>query len=144
MIDYTKPTTFKCRKCRHLLFLEEQISNCHNEPLFPLTNDNQSCNPRSNVWYLREESFPDWVKEQVNDGNWMKGKIFCPFCKCRLGSFDFVSGNKCTCETHVLPPLHVVSCKLDYIVKTSLDETNVTESHTEQSSESNDLKAVLS
>ncbi|KFM67812.1 E3 ubiquitin-protein ligase RNF180, partial [Stegodyphus mimosarum] len=104
---------FKCRRCRHFLFSHNQISDSHGEMLFSNERPSKSCNPIASVFYLKEESIPSWLKNQVDEGNWTKGKLFCPTCKCRIGSFDFVSGSKCSCGIHVLPSLHVVSCKLD-------------------------------
>ncbi|KAG7160581.1 E3 ubiquitin-protein ligase RNF180-like [Homarus americanus] len=35
--------------------------------------------------------------------SWTKGKIHCPGCQARIGSFNFVSGSQCACGSHVLP-----------------------------------------
>ncbi len=110
--DHVK-SIYKCRKCRHFLLADNQVSNCHGYPISSDENDSKSCSPVSNVWYLTEDRIPAWMKNQVDDGNWTKGKLFCPTCQCRIGSYDFVSGAKCSCGSHVLPPLHVVSSKLD-------------------------------
>ncbi|KAJ9580748.1 hypothetical protein L9F63_024074, partial [Diploptera punctata] len=47
---------------------------------------------------------------------WQKGRLNCPKCRGRVGSFDFVSGLKCDCGKHVLPPVHVVRSKVDISV----------------------------
>ncbi|GIY62085.1 uncharacterized protein CDAR_179431 [Caerostris darwini] len=102
---------FKCRKCRKILFSEKEACNSHGESL--ISNETETCNPISEVYYLREDVLLPWMKDQVNSGNWMKGKLFCPHCNCRIGSFNFVGGSKCHCGLSVLPSLHVVSHKLD-------------------------------
>ncbi|GIY75328.1 uncharacterized protein CDAR_515051 [Caerostris darwini] len=62
---------------------------------------------------MKEDSFLPWIREQINAGDWMKGKLHCPVCKTRLGSYNFVNGAKCQCGLHVLPSLHVTSAKID-------------------------------
>ena len=39
----------------------------------------------------------------------------CPSesCAARLGSFDFYAGQKCECQEFVLPPIRLVSSKVD-------------------------------
>lgn len=46
-------------------------------------------------------------------GNWLKGKLICPNCNLRVGSFDFVSGMKCLCKKYLLPQIHLVKSKVD-------------------------------
>lgn len=105
--------TFKCRKCRHLLFSNNEICDSHGNPLEYNKNKPQICNPPTDVWYLREDLIPFWIKDQVDNSNWTKGKLYCGTCKSRIGSFDFISGSKCYCGSSVLPALHVVSSKVD-------------------------------
>lgn len=113
MIGDSAVRKIKCRKCRHLIFDDKQVCNSHGDSLSFTDNSPEMCNPIANVWYIREDLIPTWLKQQVDDADWTKGKIFCPTCKCRIGSFDFVSGSKCQCGSHVLPSLHLVISKLD-------------------------------
>ncbi|GFY48119.1 uncharacterized protein TNIN_238971 [Trichonephila inaurata madagascariensis] len=108
---------FKCRKCRKVLFSEKEACNSHGEYLSSDETKLEMCSS-PDVYYLKEETFPLWMKDQVAEGNWMKGKLFCPVCNYRIGSFNFVCGSKCHCGLCVLPPLHVVSHKLDREIKT--------------------------
>lgn len=104
--------SFKCRKCRHLLFSDSEICDAHGEPFIYNKTEQQTCTS-NNVWYLREDAIPSWIRNQIDDYDWTKGKLHCDTCRCRIGSFDFVSGAKCKCGSSVLPPLHVVSSKID-------------------------------
>jgi len=65
------------------------------------------------VWYVPEEKMPDWMKTNVE---WVKGKLLCPKCQARVGSYNFVSGMKCSCRSHVLPPIHIVKSKVDVLL----------------------------
>ncbi|GFS38783.1 uncharacterized protein NPIL_616991 [Nephila pilipes] len=107
---------FKCRKCRNVLFSEKEACNSHGGSLSANETELEVCDS-SNVYYLKEETLPPWMRGQVDEANWMKGKLFCPSCNCRIGSFNFVCGSKCHCGLGVLPPLHVVSHKLDRELK---------------------------
>lgn len=44
---------------------------------------------------------------------WTKGRLNCPNCEARVGSFDFVSQSTCACGTSVLPAVHLVKSKVD-------------------------------
>lgn len=46
-------------------------------------------------------------------GDWQKGKLSCPNCNLRVGSFDFICGMKCPCKKFVLPQIHMVKSKVD-------------------------------
>lgn len=110
---------FKCRKCRNNLFSELEACDSHSEAIAIDEKDLPPCVPAANVYYLREDTLPEWARGQVQEGNWTKGKLFCPKCNCRIGSYDFVGGTKCLCGEFVLPPLHVTSNKLDRQIKVS-------------------------
>jgi len=45
--------------------------------------------------------------------DWQKGKLSCPNCNLRVGSFDFIGGMKCPCKKYVLPQIHLVKSKTD-------------------------------
>lgn len=113
MVGDSVKKIFKCRKCRHFLFADNQLLDSHGKPVSSEESSLVACTPISNVMFLREDFIPTWLKNQVNVGGWTKGKVFCPTCNCRIGSFDFVCGTKCKCGSSVLPAIHVVSCKLD-------------------------------
>ncbi|KAK6635520.1 hypothetical protein RUM44_000772 [Polyplax serrata] len=107
----------KCRKCRHLLFLHPEITllNGHSVSPTELSVKYVECSTiqEDNLWFLQDTNLPSWISDVVNKANWTKGKICCPNCQGRLGSFDFVSGNKCQCSSYILPPVHIVKCKVD-------------------------------
>lgn len=55
----------------------------------------------SEVWYIPEDHMPSWLSGNINKGEWVKGKVLCPKCDGRLGSYNFVSGMKCSCGLQV-------------------------------------------
>jgi hypothetical protein len=79
-------------------------------------NEKPSTSCSTDVWYVPEDKMPAWMKTGLESWNWTKGKIHCPKCEARVGSFNFVSGMKCTCGSHLLPPIHIVKSKVDVIL----------------------------
>lgn len=112
----------KCRKCRTDLIShpENTILNIHGGTLNVYDKEcirNSVCNRdvKNDVFYIQETEMPEWIINTINEADWIKGKLKCPECSARLGSFDFVSGLKCPCYTAVVPPVHIVKSKVDLV-----------------------------
>lgn len=103
---------FKCQKCRKELFGGEFVLTNHSEPW--TESHTNVCSAKQFVWYLKDEVLETWLQAQIDAGGWIKGKLHCPFCSLRIGSYDFVSGRQCDCGSHVLPPIHIVKSKVDH------------------------------
>lgn len=112
---------YKCRKCRNSLFSDDCVITDHGLK-------DSVCPAASNVlptqWFLSCESdnTPQWIYQALTEGCWNKGKLYCPKCQGRIGSFDFISGNKCPCGQFTLPPLHVHCCRVDQMPVTLQQE----------------------
>ncbi|KAK9509348.1 hypothetical protein O3M35_006686 [Rhynocoris fuscipes] len=109
----------KCKKCRNVLLNTEEtpLLSGHNAQVdgnfFSRHIESGECLENENSVYLQEEGLPKWIEELVNQAGWLKGKLVCPKCALRLGSFNFISGRKCTCDKYVLPPVHIIKSKVD-------------------------------
>ncbi|XP_023218338.1 E3 ubiquitin-protein ligase RNF180-like isoform X2 [Centruroides sculpturatus] len=114
--------TFKCRKCRHILFTSENVIPSHNAAYDKSTNMTvcEDLENEKHVWFLKDDVLEEWMEKQIDQGNWIKGKLCCPTCSNRIGSYDFVSGSQCTCGI-VLPAIHVVKSKIDFELKSEID-----------------------
>ncbi|CAN7984128.1 unnamed protein product [Ixodes hexagonus] len=104
---------FRCRKCRLALFTGSNIVSSHGVQWSGRVSFACPINKMDTVWYVREEGLPDWVTDQLDRGEWIKGKLYCPSCNARLGTFDFVTGAKCDCREFVLPPIHISKSRID-------------------------------
>lgn len=51
-----------------------------------------------------------WLADKLHDLN---GKIHCPKCDAKLGSFDW-SGSMCSCGAWITPAFHIVKSKVDF------------------------------
>ncbi|VVC24957.1 Reverse transcriptase domain [Cinara cedri] len=121
----------KCQKCRFELASNEssRILDCHENPIKNKARVTYSCNENlmENNWYLSSTVVPNWINSLVEEGDWQKGKLTCPNCNLRVGSFDFVNGMKCPCKKYVLPQIHLVKTyPLTILFRWSLDEDVVT------------------
>jgi len=85
-----------CKKCR-LQLLEEPRHRMMNL---------QGEDERANVYYIYEDTLPEWISDAVEEGNWTKGKLCCPSCKTRVGGFDFVTSLSGS-------PVYIVRSKVD-------------------------------
>lgn len=45
--------------------------------------------------------------------SWTKGKVICPKCGGRLGSFDFLKSMKCFCKGYIVPSIHIARNRVD-------------------------------
>ncbi|XP_028131334.2 E3 ubiquitin-protein ligase RNF180 isoform X1 [Diabrotica virgifera virgifera] len=110
----------KCKKCRKTIFSPDQIKtnlilNAHGHPM----DNSRVCDidvEETNV-FINDEHLPSWIKDRIEAEEWSKGRINCPNCDSRIGSFDYVSGQKCACFTNLLPPIHFIKSKIDLIKK---------------------------
>jgi DNA-directed RNA polymerase subunit RPC12/RpoP len=110
----------KCRKCRQELFSHPtvRLQDSHGVGISEEGRTDSECS--SEVLYIPEETKPSWLEEILDERGWEKGKINCPKCSARIGSYNFVSGMKCQCGTFVLPPIHIVKSKIDFVPEVSL------------------------
>ncbi|CAH1119566.1 unnamed protein product [Phaedon cochleariae] len=108
----------KCKKCRNLLFNEDDskrlLLNAHNLPVTTVPDICETVNDE-NTLYLNEEHLPSWITLRIEAEKWSKGRINCLHCDSRIGAFDFISGQKCSCRSNILPPVHIIKSKVDLI-----------------------------
>ncbi|MFH4980895.1 hypothetical protein AB6A40_007604 [Gnathostoma spinigerum] len=114
---------FRCRKCRQMLFTDEGV--LRHETLFPTTD--RYIIGKIHRGQLRDKLCPfgyllcpmDWMNM-----NSQQGKIYCPKCHEKLGSYDW-AGRECLgnsglrCGATVKPWIHLQVEKLDRIPRPS-------------------------
>ncbi|XP_065672385.1 uncharacterized protein LOC101239699 isoform X5 [Hydra vulgaris] len=93
---------FMCRKCRSKIFEGKDLLQNH------LTNT------KCSLWFLQSDEILPWVNELVNEAGWTKGKLYCPNCKARIGSFDFINIIPCECGAETIPAIYCVKSKVDH------------------------------
>lgn len=82
--------------------------------------DNSGCGPNfvEHFLYMTMENVPMWIQKIIDQNSWTKGKLNCPFCNVRIGSFNLMVETKCNCGTYVVSPIKLIQSKLD-IMKTN-------------------------
>ncbi|XP_026481202.1 E3 ubiquitin-protein ligase RNF180-like [Ctenocephalides felis] len=105
----------KCRKCRAVLYENEFVFDGHGAKINK--NSESNCKTALDRFCFHEENLPSWMLSAIETSQWTKGKINCPKCGIKIGSFDFVSGNKCECAEYVIPPIYVIKSKTDILLK---------------------------
>ncbi|KAL8620962.1 hypothetical protein ACOMHN_044109 [Nucella lapillus] len=110
----------KCRKCRHWLMSEESIVDCHGDSVQG-DRAGWDCGPGHDQiththLFVSFSVTPPFVLTCVEEACYTQGKITCPKCQGRLGSFDFVRTNRrCACRRSVLPPIHLLRDRVDVL-----------------------------
>lgn len=52
-----------------------------------------------------------WMKDVVSN---VEGKLYCPSCKSKIGSFNWIMASKCPCGSLVSPSFYLVPSKIEY------------------------------
>ncbi|CAA7045443.1 unnamed protein product [Microthlaspi erraticum] len=107
-IESSGTTTYQCKKCRRVVLLEEQVmSHTRGEAdqefdvMFPnMIGDVHNKNPGGEETQLEVD-----VSE---------GKLMCPECKARIGSFHW-SGSYCSCGSKIVPAFQLQMSRVGVI-----------------------------
>lgn len=52
-----------------------------------------------------------WMKEVINN---VEGKLHCPQCRTKIGSFNWIMASKCPCGAQVAPSFYLVPSRIDF------------------------------
>jgi dual specificity phosphatase 12 len=70
-----------------------------------LTNEPQIC---KRTFFVEPMT---WMKEVVHN---VEGKLYCPSCKGKIGSFNWAMASKCPCGAQVSPSFYLVPSRIEY------------------------------
>lgn len=115
MTEVATQKIIKCRQCRVTLteIQSSNLLNAHNEQ--HANDSNAACPSISNhtELYLNEEQLDSWIQDEVIKSDWTKGRLKCFKCGSNVGSFDFITGQKCECRSFRQPAVHLIKSKID-------------------------------
>ncbi|XP_067653519.1 E3 ubiquitin-protein ligase RNF180-like [Haliotis asinina] len=101
----------RCRRCRCVVLVSDDVINTHGQPV---TEASCSSTSTSSVWFVSMENEElSWIQEAISQAMWIKGKLNCPKCTSRLGSFDFVKSAHCPCGQQTLPGVYILRDRVD-------------------------------
>ncbi|CAH8673702.1 unnamed protein product [Schistosoma bovis] len=118
---HNTPSSFRCKKCRQVLFNSNQL-RIHQKPETtpnPLINSTKSKNTdnvssvlikgvslnNSPLQCDKNELFCDPLEWTLHSTSDVQGKLYCPGCNAKVGSFNWC-GEPCVCGTWVVPAFH--------------------------------------
>lgn len=108
----------KCRKCRTVVMkvLIDNLLDAHSDKfenyLAQIRSDCPSIIGRTEI-YLNEDALEQWIQDEIEKSEWTKGRLKCIKCTANVGSFDFVTGQKCECKQFNQPSVHFIRSKID-------------------------------
>lgn len=108
----------RCRQCRTVIMMKVLASNlldAHSDNfsiMFQCESKCPSVVARTEI-YLNEDAVEPWIQEEIEKSEWTKGKLKCIKCASNVGSFDFVTGQKCDCKLFNQPSVHFIKSKVD-------------------------------
>ncbi|KAK7024465.1 hypothetical protein SK128_027491 [Halocaridina rubra] len=112
--------TVRCRKCRKILITNSEcLINAHSQKHQKGKNDSTdelvdcALESERSCLYIAEDFYPSFIVDALDESSWTKGKLHCPGCRARLGSFNFISGSHCACKSHIVPQVHLLVSKVD-------------------------------
>ncbi|XP_056397332.1 E3 ubiquitin-protein ligase RNF180 [Hyla sarda] len=116
----------RCWKCRKFVANSGSIINNNecNQALEIL--DQEACN----IWHLEAEASPEWIKREIEKEHWTTGKLHCPYCRTRLGAFNFVDSTKCSCGRLAVIRLSKSKIDVDITVKTPCQASSASKFYT--------------
>lgn len=91
-----EPNVYQCKKCRRVVAAESN--------LIVHQDKNETCRKAIFVEPL------SWMNCIQN----IEGKLLCPKCNAKLGSFSWVTGCQCPCGVKVAPAFYLIPSKVDY------------------------------
>ncbi|XP_076047912.1 dual specificity protein phosphatase MPK-4-like isoform X2 [Oratosquilla oratoria] len=107
------PIAVKCRKCRTPLVARSALL-FHVQGQVPQWTDEilPECKEKVNFCRHGIFTFPvDWM--QCVRSN-IQGKLLCPKCFSKIGSFNWLTGCECPCRTKIVPAFYLVPSKVDF------------------------------
>ncbi|XP_042242891.1 dual specificity protein phosphatase MPK-4-like isoform X2 [Homarus americanus] len=103
---------YKCRTCRSPLINQDFIlPHCHGET--PVWSDSKWSGAANNLHTCDEGIFTlpiSWMKEVTST---LQGKLFCPKCQAKVGTYNWCAGCDCPCGAKIIPGFYFIPSKID-------------------------------
>lgn len=106
------PVALKCRKCRSALVRQGSLlPHCPGES--PGWCDGKWSGKFGNFSLCTQGIYTlpmAWMGDITSQ---LQGKLMCPQCQAKIGSYSWVSGHQCPCGANVKPAFHFIPSKVD-------------------------------
>jgi hypothetical protein len=117
-------TRFSCRKCRTILFGEDDLQDPPHIPSqhkFSHRKHLVSGSPSAGSSDLCQSLFLQEILSWMGDDGSEEGKFGCPACNTKLGHWHW-SGTQCSCGTWVVPAIQIPKSRVDLLSPFLQDE----------------------
>lgn len=94
-----EPNVYRCKKCRRVLASESNLIT---------HTDRETSGNCTKTYFLEPLAWMDSVTQSV------QGKLHCPKCSNKVGSFSWVMGCVCPCGCQVAPAFYLTPSKIDW------------------------------
>ncbi|KAK7792218.1 hypothetical protein R5R35_007476 [Gryllus longicercus] len=109
-----EPLVYRCRRCRRVLASASNVLP-HMPKEKPLWTDERWGRPDyTDLELCRDTYFVEplaWMQSVTTS---LQGKISCPKCNTKLGSFSWIMGCQCPCGSKISPAFYLVPSKVDW------------------------------
>lgn len=93
-----EPNVYRCKKCRRILASESNL----------IMHEDKSTKAQCiKTYFLEPLSWMDITQS-------MQGKLHCPKCNNKVGSFSWIMGCQCPCGSQVAPAFYLTPSKVDW------------------------------
>lgn len=98
-----EPNVYRCKKCRRVLATQSNLL-IHYER----KSKSESVTICQQTFFIEPLS---WMRDITHV---TQGKLHCPKCNVKLGSFSWIMGSQCPCGCQVAPAFYLVPSKVDF------------------------------
>ncbi|XP_071517618.1 dual specificity protein phosphatase MPK-4-like isoform X2 [Panulirus ornatus] len=106
------PVAYSCRICRSPLIRKDSIlPHCQGEN--PVWSDCKWSGSMHNLPICTKGIFTlpiCWMKDTTEI---LQGKLFCPKCQAKVGTYNWCAGCRCPCEAKITPAFYFIPSKVD-------------------------------
>lgn len=120
MESTTENFQLKCKMCRALLAMSttKKFLNGHGQPykIHGTIDENCTTIQENSKMFIDDSHLDDpsfWIVNAIEEQHWTKGKLKCPNCSTKIGSFDFIGDDRCQCGMFTQRKVHLTRGKVD-------------------------------
>lgn len=125
-----EPTVYRCKKCRRIVAsasnilphmthekqIWRHISSKRSpkeikrvqEPVERVRKDDRTVELCTRIYFVEPLA---WMPDIIRN---VEGKLNCPKCNTKLGSFSWTAGSQCPCGSKIAPAFYLVPSKVDW------------------------------
>lgn len=109
-----EPLVYRCRKCRRIVACASNLLPHVPKEKPAWTDKKWSTQDRDTVTLCSETYFVEPLAWMTSITQSLQGKIHCPKCKSKLGSFSWIMGCQCPCGSKISPAFYLVPSKVEW------------------------------